>query len=117
MTEENSRLLVLLERSHIEAEDALRALRAKWLAHDEQTARDRHKELERHVQGAIDRDKMRVALGGTSKNPVALEQPEEATEWHKKKWQPEEVAPQPAVFEPPPAFAPPAEFVPPAEPV
>lgn len=76
MTEENSRLLVLLERSHVEAEDALRDLRARWLAEDEQTARERHKELERHVQGAIDRDKVRVALGGTSKIPVPRPAPD-----------------------------------------
>lgn len=60
------RRLILLERAHAEAEDAVVAMRQRWASEDAATRRARLAELGRHEQGMRDRDAMRVALGGTS---------------------------------------------------
>lgn len=79
--EARERRLKLLEDGHTEAEGAVDEMRARWDREDQERERARAAEMERHEQGARDRDAMRVAMGGTSKivdaeppPPVILDQ-------------------------------------------
>lgn len=109
----DERLLELLEQGHEQAEQALRELRAKWLIEDEARVHARHLELERHVQGAKDRDAMRVTLGGRSKMAplVVTHAPPPDVVDAPPRLARSEPDPQPEVFHPPPEFTPPATFV------
>jgi hypothetical protein len=65
--EERERRLALLEEAEIEANAAVDALKARWKAEDEARPVGREAEMERHLQGARDRDAARVAMGGDAK--------------------------------------------------
>lgn len=59
--------LILLEKGHDEAHLALEAIQKAWEEEDRQRNLWRRVVLERHAQGARDRDQMRQSLGGASK--------------------------------------------------
>jgi hypothetical protein len=65
--EERKRKLALLEEAHVEGEAAIEAVKARWKAEDEARPAGREAEMERHLQGARDRDAVRVQLGGEAK--------------------------------------------------
>lgn len=62
----NAEKLALLERGHLDAQDAAAALKASWKQEDAVIAEQRKQIWAAHEQGARDRDAMRVKLGGTS---------------------------------------------------
>lgn len=62
----NAEKLALLERSHLDAQDAAAALKVSWKQEDAVIAEQRKKIWAAHEQGARDRDAMRVEVGGAS---------------------------------------------------
>jgi len=56
-----------LEQGHTEAEAEFEAVKARWAVEDEQRKNERWAIIERHAQGARDRDRLRIELGGQSK--------------------------------------------------
>lgn len=56
-----------LEQGHVEAQKSLEAVKAQWALEDEDRRLERWRVMERHAQGARDRDRLRIELGGESK--------------------------------------------------